>query len=85
MHLSPRHVIWAGLWREISGGFDWSAASDRKRLPSMPGSTGLSRLERGLQNPTVAVLEKLARALSSNIEELFRAPHAAEAPSRSPA
>jgi transcriptional regulator with XRE-family HTH domain len=36
--------------------------------------TYVSRLERGLENPTVAVLEKLARALSSNIEELFSAP-----------
>ena len=35
--------------------------------------TYVSRLERGLENPTVAVLEKLARALSSNIEEFFRA------------
>jgi transcriptional regulator with XRE-family HTH domain len=40
--------------------------------------TYVSRLERGLQNPTVAILEKLARALSSNIEELFRAPRTAE-------
>ena len=40
--------------------------------------TYVSRLERGLENPTVAVLEKLARAFSSNIEELFRAPRAAE-------
>lgn len=40
--------------------------------------TYVSRLERGLENPTVAVLEKLARAFSSNIEELFRAPRAGE-------
>jgi transcriptional regulator with XRE-family HTH domain len=33
--------------------------------------TYVSRLERGLENPTVAVLEKLACALSSNIAELF--------------
>jgi transcriptional regulator with XRE-family HTH domain len=33
--------------------------------------TYVSRLERGLDNPTVVVLEKLTRALSSNIEELF--------------
>jgi transcriptional regulator with XRE-family HTH domain len=33
--------------------------------------TYVSRIERGLENPTVAVLEKLSRALSSNIEELF--------------
>ena len=36
--------------------------------------TYVSRLERGLENPSVAVLEKLARALASNIEELFRKP-----------
>jgi DNA-binding XRE family transcriptional regulator len=40
--------------------------------------TYVSRLERGLENPTVAVLEKLARAFSSNIEELFRVPRAEE-------
>jgi transcriptional regulator with XRE-family HTH domain len=40
--------------------------------------TYVSRLERGLENPTVTVLEKLARALSSNIEELFRVPRAGE-------
>src|ERR1051325_11249589 len=47
--------------------------------------TYVSRLERGLENPTIAVLEKLARALSSNIEELFRAPCAGEAPNKLPA
>jgi transcriptional regulator with XRE-family HTH domain len=40
--------------------------------------TYVSRLERGLENPTVTVLEKLARAFSSNIEELFRPPRAGE-------
>lgn len=44
--------------------------------------TYVSRLERGLENPTVTVLEKLARAFSSNIEELFRAPRAAETSQR---
>jgi len=34
--------------------------------------TYVSRLERGLENPTVAVLERLAKALSANIEELFK-------------
>jgi transcriptional regulator with XRE-family HTH domain len=47
--------------------------------------TYVSRLECGLENPTISVLEKLAHALSSNIEELFREPRAAESPSRSPA
>jgi transcriptional regulator with XRE-family HTH domain len=42
------------------------------------GRTYVSRLERGLENPTVAVLEKLARALASDIEELFRVPRAGE-------
>jgi transcriptional regulator with XRE-family HTH domain len=44
--------------------------------------TYVSRLERGLENPTVAVLEKLAHAFSSNIEELFRVPRAGEAAPR---
>jgi transcriptional regulator with XRE-family HTH domain len=42
--------------------------------------TYVSRLERGLENPTVAVLERLAKALSSSIEELFKAPRAGEPP-----
>ena len=41
--------------------------------------TYVSRLERGLADPSVTVLAKLARALSSNIEEFFRAPRAGEA------
>ncbi|WP_338832283.1 helix-turn-helix transcriptional regulator [Bradyrhizobium sp. 27S5] len=40
--------------------------------------TYVSRLERGLENPSVAVLERLAKALSANIEELFRVPKAGE-------
>ena len=44
--------------------------------------TYVSRLERGLENPTVAVLERLAKALSSNIEELFKVPRVDEAPPR---
>ena len=42
--------------------------------------TYVSRLERGLADPSVGILEKLARALSSNIEEFFRVPRAGEAP-----
>jgi transcriptional regulator with XRE-family HTH domain len=41
--------------------------------------TYVSRLERGLENPSVAVLERLAKALSAPIEELFRVPRAGEA------
>ena len=40
--------------------------------------TYVSRLERGLENPTVVVLERLAKALSVNIEELFRVPRTGE-------
>jgi transcriptional regulator with XRE-family HTH domain len=40
--------------------------------------TYVSRLERGLENPTVAVLERIAKALSANIEEMFKAPRAGE-------
>jgi transcriptional regulator with XRE-family HTH domain len=41
--------------------------------------TYVSRLERELADPSVAILEKLARALSSNMDEFFRAPRAGEA------
>ena len=44
--------------------------------------TYVSRLERGLENPTLAVLEKLARAFASDIEELFRVPRAGETAQR---
>lgn len=44
--------------------------------------TYVSRLERGLENPSVAVLEKLAVALKATIPELFVAPSKGEAPPR---
>lgn len=33
--------------------------------------TYVSRLERGLENPSVAVLEKIAKALKADIRDLF--------------
>jgi transcriptional regulator with XRE-family HTH domain len=44
--------------------------------------TYVSRLERGLENPSVAVLEKLAIALNASIPEFFVAPAKGEAPPR---
>jgi transcriptional regulator with XRE-family HTH domain len=44
--------------------------------------TYVSRLERGLENPSVAILEKLAIALKASIPELFVAPQKGEAPPR---
>lgn len=42
--------------------------------------TYVSRLERGLENPTVRILEKLAAALDSNIVDFFELPKRGEAP-----
>ncbi len=42
--------------------------------------TYVSRLERGLENPTVAVVERLAIALSAPIIEFFVVPQAGEPP-----
>jgi transcriptional regulator with XRE-family HTH domain len=42
--------------------------------------TYVSRLERGLENPTVAVLERLARALNAEIVEFFMRPVPGEPP-----
>ena len=44
--------------------------------------TYVGRLERGLENPTVAILERLAEALESDIAELFDAKYAAKGPVR---
>ncbi|HWI25859.1 MAG TPA: helix-turn-helix transcriptional regulator [Stellaceae bacterium] len=40
--------------------------------------TYVSRLERGLENPTVAVLERLAHALDAEISEFFVRPRPGE-------
>ncbi len=42
--------------------------------------TYVSRLERGLENPTVEVLERLALALDVRIEEFFVVPARGEPP-----
>ena len=42
--------------------------------------TYVSRLERGLENPTVAVLERMAGALGTQIAEFFTAPRRGELP-----
>lgn len=44
--------------------------------------TYVSRVERGLENPTVAVLEKLSKALSAEITEFFLQPRRGEPPPR---
>jgi transcriptional regulator with XRE-family HTH domain len=40
--------------------------------------TYVGRIERGIENPTVANLDKLAAALDVHISELFRKPKAGE-------
>jgi transcriptional regulator with XRE-family HTH domain len=40
----------------------------------------VSRLERGLENPTVAVLEQISAALRVDIRELFAVPRTNEKP-----
>ena len=42
--------------------------------------TYVSRLERGLENPTVAVLERLADALDAKIGDFFAVPAPGEKP-----
>jgi transcriptional regulator with XRE-family HTH domain len=42
--------------------------------------TYIGRLERGLENPTVAVLDRLAAALSIHISDFFKVPLRGERP-----
>lgn len=44
--------------------------------------TYVSRLERNMENPTVAVLERLARALEVNIVDFFEQPKSGSKPPR---
>jgi len=44
--------------------------------------TYVSRVERNMENPTVAILERLARALDVEIIELFAVPDAGATPPR---
>ncbi len=44
--------------------------------------TYISRIERGTDNPTVAVLEKLAKALAADIADLFDVSSVARGPVR---
>jgi len=44
--------------------------------------TYVSRLERGLENPTIAVLERLAEALEVEITQFFMRPKPGEKPSQ---
>jgi transcriptional regulator with XRE-family HTH domain len=42
----------------------------------------VSGLERGIENPTVAILEKIAKAVDAEIAEFFRVPGKNEGPVR---
>jgi transcriptional regulator with XRE-family HTH domain len=42
--------------------------------------TYVSRIERGLENPTVAILDQLARAMNADIAEFFAVPAKNEPP-----
>ena len=42
--------------------------------------TYVSRLERGIENPTIAILERLAQALEAHIAEFFDERRAARGP-----
>jgi transcriptional regulator with XRE-family HTH domain len=61
---------------------DRSLSQEALAVDASVDRTYVSRVERGLENPTVAVLEKIARALNAEIVELFRVPLKGEQPSR---
>lgn len=63
-----RYRVRAGLSQEILA---VDAKIDRSYV---------SRLERGLENPTVALLEKIASAVDCEIAEFFAKPQRGEAP-----
>jgi transcriptional regulator with XRE-family HTH domain len=68
LHRQVRHRVERGLWQE---NLAVDAEIDR---------TYVSRLERGLENPTVGTLDQLAEALNAGIVEFFVVPSLDDSP-----
>lgn len=57
-------------------------SQDRLALEADVDRTYVGRVERGLENPTIGILDRLAKALSIHISELFLEPKPGESPPR---
>jgi transcriptional regulator with XRE-family HTH domain len=70
------------LWLGISGDLRIGRGISQENLAVDAGidRTYVSRLERGLENPTVGLLEQLAKALGTGIVEFFAVPAPGEPP-----
>jgi transcriptional regulator with XRE-family HTH domain len=55
-------------------------SQDRLALDANVDRTYVGRLERGLENPTIGILDRLAKALSIHISEFFSEPKPGESP-----
>lgn len=59
---------------------DRGLSQEKLAVDAQVDRTYVSSLERGIENPTVLVLDRLAEALSIPISELFRVPLRGERP-----
>lgn len=59
-----------------------SLSQEALAVDAVVDRTYVGRLERGLENPTVAVLERLAKALDADIAEFFDAARVSKGPVR---
>ena len=55
-------------------------SQDRLALDANVDRTYVGRIERGLENPTVGILDRLAKVLSIHVSELFVEPKPGESP-----
>jgi hypothetical protein len=70
-----------GSWQCFAADWFYAGRSDRQSAVNSPGAVDagvdrsyVSRLERGLENPTVAILDRRATALNAQIAEFFVVP-----------
>ncbi|WP_334368852.1 helix-turn-helix domain-containing protein [Bradyrhizobium sp. AZCC 1578] len=71
-----RLVAWNLRWHRVERGL----SQEKLAVDAQVDRTYVSSLERGMENPTVSVLERLAEALSIQISDLFRIPSRGERP-----
>ncbi|MBR0818115.1 helix-turn-helix domain-containing protein [Bradyrhizobium liaoningense] len=71
-----RLVAWNLRRRRVERGL----SQEKLAVDAQIDRTYVSSLERGLENPTVSVLDRLAAALSMPIADFFRVPSRGERP-----
>lgn len=74
------HVRKLIAWNIRKARVSQDLAQEKLAVDASVDRTYVSRLERGLENPSILVLDRLARALGLEVVELFKKPRPGERP-----